>query len=326
MGLVTSLLLIAAGLAAGVVLGRILRPRLKPEAFEALRRGLQVAALLVINPFAFLGALWALPTVDARLTLLPVVGLATLAGAFGLGALAARWAGLDAERALLFRTGVSFTNIGNVGGLTVFLLVGETGFAVLPLYKLFEELWMYGVLFPHTRVGAERLRASAPTGEPGSPIQALVKVTRDPFVVVALVSVALGLGLHFSGWSRPAWYGPLNGWLVPVSSVCLLISIGLGLKLSVSARDLKPALGMTALKIFALPVLSLALTGLAGFWSVPEVWKTALILSAMPMAFLSLIPPQLYGLDEKFSATAWAATMLSLGITLPVLGWVVAVF
>lgn len=325
MAFVSSLSFILLGLVAGVVLGRLLRPRLTQRAFDGLRRGLQVTALLVLNPLAFVGALWSLPDLDPRLALLPVVGLTTLAAAFGIGSLAARWARLDPERALLLRTGTSYTNIGNLGGLSVFLLVGEAGYAVLPLYKLFEELWIYGFLFPHTKRGAQRLKASGDQGARG-PSGALAQVLRDPFVLVVLGAVALGLGLHTWGPTRPTWYADLNAVLVPTSSMVLLASIGLNLKLSFSPRDVRPALGLTALKVLVLPLVSLGLSGLAGFWGLEAVWKTALILAVMPMAFLSLIPPTLYGLDEKFPATAWATTMLSLLVTLPVLNWVVATF
>jgi len=321
---VSSLSFILLGLFAGVVLGILLRPRLEQRAFDALRRGLQVTALLVLNPLAFVGALWALPDLDPRLALLPVVGLATLAAAFLLGSLGARWGRLDPERALLFRTGTSYTNIGNLGGLSVFLLVGEAGYAVLPLYKLLEELWIYGFLFPHTKRGAQRLKASHQDTE--GRWKALVQVARDPFVLVVLGAVALGLGLHTWGPTRPLWYGDLNAVLVPTSSMVLLASIGLNLKLSFSPRDLRPALGLTSIKVLVLPLVSLGLSGLAGFWALDAVWKTALILAVMPMAFLSLIPPTLYGLDEKFPATAWATTMVSLLVTLPVLNWVVTTF
>jgi predicted permease len=320
--LISSLLTIVVGLGVGLVAGRLLKPRLPDRAFTGLQRGLQGAALLVINPVAFLGALWALPTVNLGLAALPLVGLGTLAAAFGLGALVARWARLDPEKALLFRTDASYTNIGNLGSLSVFLLLGEAGFGLVPLYKLFEELWIYGVLFPHTRAGAARLKDPTAPRPAGGPWSRLKPVVTDPFVVVALVAVTLGLGLHQSGLVRPGWYGGLNAVLVPASSVLLLVSIGMTLKLSFSAVDLKPAFGVAALKVLVLPVVSLALTGLFGFWGVPAVWKTALVLAVMPMAFLSLIPPSLYGLDEKFPATAWAVSMVSLVVTLPVLGWI----
>lgn len=322
MALISSLLTIVAGLGFGLALGRLVRPRVPNRVFAGFQRGLQAAALLVLNPVAFLGALWALPGVNLGLAALPLVGLGTLAAAWGLGALAARWAKLDPEKALLFRTDASYTNIGNLGSLSVFLLLGEAGFGLVPLYKLFEELWIYGVLFPHTKAGAERLhhpdRAPASKGLGAR----LVPVVTDPFVVVALVAVSLGLALHQSGLPRPGWYADLNAVLVPASSVLLLVSIGMTLRLSFSAADLKPAFGVVALKVLALPLVSLGLTGLLGFWGVPAVWKTALILAVMPMAFLSLIPPSLYGLDEKFPATAWALSMVSLVVTLPVLGWI----
>jgi len=325
MSFLSPLLFIVGGLAAGSLLGRLLGPRLDVPGFEAVRKTLQFTALLALNPLAFLGALWNLPPVDARLILLPLVGLGTLAAAFGLGALAARRMGLDPERSLLMRTGTSFTNIGNLGGLSVFLLLGEPGYALVPVYKLFEELWIYGFLFAHSRRGAVRLKSGAAAAAE-SGWKALAPVLRDPFVLIAVGAMAAGLVLHASGLPRPDWYGPLNQFIVPASSVLLLLATGMGLKVSLHRVDLAPAAVLTAVKVLALPLVSLALTGLAGLWSEPTVWKTALVLSAMPMAFLSLVPPVLYGLNERFPTTAWALSMLSLVITLPALAWVTSAF
>lgn len=305
-----ALLIIVVGLAAGVVLDRFLRTRGAEGVEHRIRTTLQVVALTVVNPIAFVGALWALPVLDLRLVLLPVVGLGTLAGAFVLGSFAARALGLDPTRAVLFRTGISFTNIGNLGGLAVFQILGEGAYALVPLYKLFEELWYYGFLFPHTNL------QKAPRGAAGA---GLVKVVRDPFVLIVLAALAVGFGLHLSGLERPGWYGPLNSVLVPTSTLFLLISVGMAMRFSLSRHDTVPALVLTALKVGALPLIALALAGLAGFWTIPLVWKTVLILSCMPMAFLSMVPPSLYGLDGKFTTTAWAFTMVSMAITLPLL-------
>ena len=43
------------------------------------------------------------------------------------------------------------TNIRNIGGLIVFLLLGEIAYSLVPFYKLLEELWYYGVLLPYAR-------------------------------------------------------------------------------------------------------------------------------------------------------------------------------
>lgn len=264
----------------------------------------------MINPVAFVGALWALPSLDLRFFFLPLVGLGTLAGAFAVGALAARVLRLDPTRTVLFRTGLSFSNIGNLGGLAVFQILGEVGYALVPLYKLFEELWYYGVLFPHTN------RQKAPQGSVGA---GLLRVVRDPYVLVVLVSLALGFALHVSALPRPDWYAALNALLIPTSTVLLLVSVGMAMRFTLARDDIRPALVLAVLKITALPLIAVALSGLFGFWGLPSVWKTALILSCMPMAFLSMVPPALYGLDGRFTTAAWGFSMLSMGVTLPLL-------
>jgi len=321
MAFVVSLSIVLLGLVFGRLTGLWLVARAPQARVETLRRWFQIAALLVINPIAFTGALWALPALDFRLIFLPLVGLATFAGAFLLGSFAARRLGLAPEKALLFRTGMSYTNIGNLGGLAVFLIVGEAGFALLPLYKLFEEVWYYGFLFPHTKEGADRLKNPQAAHEAIHPLKTLAKVARDPFFFVVVSAAVLGFVLHLTGIPRPDWYGPLNSVLVPAGSFFLLFAIGLTFSPSWSKEDIKPALWLGALKITAPPVLSILLTGLTGFWPWPEVWKTCLVLSLMPMAFLSAVPPALYGLDERFPNTALVVSLLSLLITLPLMNW-----
>lgn len=321
MAFLLSFAVILSGLALGRVTGVWLAPRTARSHIEAWRLRFQVLALLIINPIAFVGALWSLPSLDIRLAFLPLVGLATFAGAFFLGSFAAKPLKLGPEKALLFRTGLSYANIGNLGALAVFLIVGEAGFALLPLYKLFEEIWYYGFIFPHVKEGARRLHSPGQAHEEDRPLRTLGKILRDPFFFLPVSAAVVGFGLHLTGISRPSWYGPLNSLLVPFSSFFLLFAIGLTFAPSWSREDLKPALWLGALKLTALPVLSLVLTGIAGFWSWPEVWKTCLVLSVMPMAFLSLVPPALNHLDERFPTTALLVTLLSLLVTLPLLNW-----
>jgi len=99
----------------------------------------------------------------------------------------------------------------------------------------------------------------------------------------------------------------------------VLFRTGMSMKVSLSKEDTKPALLLTLLKITVLPLVAWGLSGVFGFWEMPVVWKAAVIISAMPMAFLSMVPPALYGLDGKFTTTAWVFSMLSMVVTLPLL-------
>ena len=321
MAFLFSFLVILSGLAFGRMVGVWMTPRFSRGRIEWWRLRFQILALVVINPIAFTGALWSLPSLDFRLALVPLVGLATWVGAFLFGSVVSKQLQLNPEKALLFRTGMSYANIGNLGALAVFLIVGEAGFALLPLYKLFEEIWYYGFLFPHVKSNAKKLHAPLVVQEKDHPLKTLGKIFIDPFFFLPVSGAALGFALHLTGMPRPLWYGPLNSVLVPASSFFLLFAIGLTFAPSWSKENLKPALWLGGLRITALPLFSLLLTGALGFWSWPEVWKTCLVLSAMPLAFLSLVPPALNKLDERFPTTALLVTLLSLLVTLPLFNW-----
>ena len=56
------------------------------------------------------------------------------------------------------------------------------------------------------------------------------------------------------------------------------------------------------------------------------VLKTILIMAAMPPAFMSLIPPKLYGLDVNLANSSWLVNTGMLVIVLPLLYVVIQLF
>ena len=119
-----------------------------PMPIDELRKLLQKLALLFINPIAIVGAIWVTSIQDVRLAALPFNGLFALMSGGVLALLAARLLGLEPRKTgAMFGCG-SFTNIGSIGALICFVFLGETGFALVPIYKLFEELSYYAVGFP----------------------------------------------------------------------------------------------------------------------------------------------------------------------------------
>ena len=106
---------------------------------DDLRKLLQKAALLFVNPVAILGAVWIVNLKNATLIALPFIGLFTylIGGALAVGA--ARLLDLEGQKTgALFGCGL-FTNIGAIGTLICYIFLGEAGFALVAIFKLFQD-------------------------------------------------------------------------------------------------------------------------------------------------------------------------------------------
>jgi hypothetical protein len=322
--IIYSLSLIAFGLLLGYFVqlaagrGRI---RL-PMPIDALRKSLQRGALLFVNPVAIVGAVWAVNVGSVKMAALPLVGVfALLAG----GALALAAAGVlrlgHKKTGALFGCG-SFTNIGSIGALVCFVVLGEEGFALVPIYKMFEELFYYAAGFPIAKYYSGKGDAADGAG------RVVSRLLRDPFILTALASILAGGLLNVSGIERPAFYGALNRVLVPLGTVMLLTSIGLAMRFRRVRGYLRESAAIAAIKFALVPMLATALAYLIGFGTVDNglPLKVVLILSSMPVAFNALIPPSIYDLDLDLANSCWLVTTALLVIVLPIQLWMVSSF
>lgn len=314
-----SLLTISVALCLGGVIGVLFRRYASdPQLLPRLRVGVQKFALLGINPVAFIGAVWILPLNDDALLLLPLVCIFAQASGFFLGGLAMSMRPLStAGERIGFRLSCSFTNTGNMGGLIVFLLLGEVAYALVPVFKLLEEFWCYGVLFPYAR---RQAIAAGLIEESGRAQHPLLRIVGDPFFLVIVLSIVLGLLLNFFGVERPAFYGELNAWLIPSSSFLMLMAIGSQIRVGRVPRYWKPALVIALIRMLLIPLCALGFALALGFASGdPLIIKTIAVLAVMPMAFVSLVPASLYKLDGDLVSTAWMFTTASLLLSVPLL-------
>ncbi|MCU0604181.1 MAG: hypothetical protein MUC33_16145 [Desulfobacterales bacterium] len=322
--IIYSLSLIAFGLLLGYLVqlaagrGRI---RL-PMPIDALRKSLQRGALLFVNPVAIVGAVWAVNVGSVKMAALPLVGVfALLAG----GALALAAAGVlklgHKKTGALFGCG-SFTNIGSIGALVCFVVLGEEGFALVPIYKMFEELFYYAAGFPIAKYYSGKGDAADGAG------RVVSRLLRDPFILTALASILAGGLLNVSGLERPAFYGALNRVLVPLGTVMLLTSIGLAMRFRRVRGYLRESAAIAAIKFALVPMLATTVAYLIGFGTVDNglPLKVVLILSSMPVAFNALIPPSIYDLDLDLANSCWLVTTALLVVVLPIQLWMVSSF
>jgi len=286
---------------------------------DHLRKVLQKAALLFVNPVTVVGAVWIVDADAVSLAALPALGggAILLGGAFALGA--SKLMGLEPKQTGAFFACGSFTNIGSIGALVCFMFLGERGFALVPIYKLFEEVTYYGIGFPVARYYS----ASHSAGE-GS-LRRLRGLLRDPFIIVALSAIFLGGILNKAGVERPAFFHTLNSIFIPTGTILLLISIGLAMKFKRIKSYLRECAAVSGIKFLLVPVTMVCAAYLIGFGEEEGglPLKVVMILSAMPVAFNALIPPSIYDLDLDLANSCWFFTTAALVVVLPALLFIV---
>ena len=312
-----SLALICAGLALGYALQVLDRRgtfRL-PLKIADFRKLLQKIALLFFMPISFAGAVWIVSFSDLRVALLPFIGLFALitGGTLGIG-LARLLRSPASQTGVLFCCG-SFTNIGAIGGLVCFMFLGESGFALVALYKMFEEITYYTVGFPIAKY------YSGAGNRDEKFIARMLTILKDPFVIAVLSSFFIGLGLNLLNVERPYLFELATAVSIPVGTFILIVSIGLGMHFSSLADHLKECLGISMIKFLAVPACTCTVAYLSGLHHISDglVFKVVLILSSMPVAFNALIAASIYDLDLDLANSCWLFTTGSLIITLPIL-------
>ena len=211
------------------------------------------------------------------------------------------------------------TDLGSIGALVCFVFLGEAGFALVAIYKIFEEVSYYGIGFP-----IAKYYSRADDVEDGwSRLKGLVK---DPFIIVAVSSIILGALLNASDLERPAFYGTVNAVFVPLGTILLLTSIGMALKFKRVRDYIKESLAVSAIKFCIVPLLTSFLALAIGLGHIDNglPLKVVIILSSMPVAFNALIPPSIYDLDLDLANSCWFVTTAMLVVVLPILQFIVA--
>jgi predicted permease len=314
--LLFSIGIILSGLSFGYIVQRLVEAGLirLPFQMETLRRVIQRVALQFFTPIPVIGAIWLIRIDDLRMMGLPFLCVAILLFGGFLGWTVGRAQGYGPKQiGALFSCG-SFSNIASIGSLVTFLFIGEEGFAMLALYKLFEEITYFGIGFPIARYYGLGLKKSETiTGR-------LRTVFADPFVIVAISALTAGLVLNISGIPRPAFYEKISAVFIPFGAFALLVSIGMGMSFG-RVGFLKDVLLMSGIKFVAMPGLACMVAVLLGMQTLKGglPMKAVLLGSSMPVAFNSVVASSLFELDLDLANSCWLVTTGAMVIVLPCL-------
>lgn len=292
-----------------------------PMDIVSLRRNLQKIVLLCIVPVTVIGALWIIELDDMRLAAFPLIGVSHYFLGGILAIFAAKLLKLDREKTgSLFCSGF-FTNIGSVGGLVVYIFLGEEGFALVPVYHIFGQLCYFTLGFPIARFYSS-------SDNKGDPLLVVIRrVFSDKFVRAAVSAIVIGFILNISGIERPDFYGTVNSVFIPVAAFLMLTSIGLAMHFSKVWSYPRECAATGIIKMIIMPMVLALIAFFLGYHNLMGgiAFKVVLILSFMPVGFIGLIPPSIYDLDLDLSNSCWLFSTGSLIFIIPVLYLILSV-
>ncbi|MDD5013870.1 MAG: hypothetical protein PHW73_02065 [Atribacterota bacterium] len=316
-----SLSIILFGLTAGYIIQQLEQRNIirLPINLEEFRKHLQKAAILFFVPISSIGAIWIIRIEDIRIAVLPFLGIFALLVGGILGLIAAKLLKLNRRKSGSMFTCGSFSNISSFGGVICYLFLGEKGYALFSLYKLFEMIIYFAIGFPIAKLFSSSVTIKE------NIVSRLKTVFMDIFVVVALFSMVIGIFLNLSGIERPEFYKIINSIFIPLGTVILLISIGMGMKFGKIRNYINECLAISIVKFVLVPLIVSVTAFLLGYAEIEEglPLKVVIILSSMPVAFTALIPPSIYDLDLDLANSCWLVTTLSIVLILPLLSFII---
>ncbi len=321
--LLYSLSIITIGLVLGYIIQRLTLSNIikADKSLKKPRKALQSIAILILFPISTIGALWDFSFTDISLFLLPFVGMiAVLLGGFSTYFLGKLLKYEPKQAGALFSCG-GMSNIGSIGALIVFVFLGEKAFALVPIYKLFEQIIYYAIWFPIAKTFSVSSKNKDDKNK-------FLQILKDPYILVATLSIVVGILLNLSKIQRPSFYSDLNAIIIPVGSLLLLSSIGMAMKFSKVKDYIKPALMLSGIKYLFVPFITTLIAYLIGYGQIDNAMplKVVLILSSVPVGFIALVPPSIYDLDIDLANAGWLVSTIFLIIVIPLQMLVISLF
>ncbi len=306
--LVVSLALIFGGIAVGRALlafSRNRSPRVQQftEKFIFLMRNI---AFYFMSPFVVINAFWIIDIKSISYISVPLIGLGALVIGSSVAVLLAKARRMELKQEGAMFCAGSCSNIGSFGSLLCFVFFGQPGIVFSTLYRVFETPYYYLFLYPTAR----EYTADKNTAK----VNRLLWLMKDPIAIIFFISIVIGLTLNLAHIPCPNFVSETTELLIPISTVLLLFSVGYTLRFSKVRRYRFAVVGISFIKYMLTPLFVIGAALLLGLNRLGDgtLFKTLIVLSALPSGFNSLIPAQMFGLDVDLVNACWLVTTILL--------------
>jgi malonate transporter and related proteins len=225
---------------------------------------------------------------------------------------ALRWRYVSPLRAAVEGLGASFSNTVMIGIPLVSLGWGESGMVMLLSIIAFHSL----VLLSIATFVFELASASGALGP------ALARAVKASLIHPVVLPILLGAGWSATGVPLPPALDATLGFLAAASSPLCLVLLGASLGRDGPLAVLRPAAGMTALKLIAMPLVALGIGHLV-FDLSPLALTVIVLTAALPIGANVFLFAQRYQADTTAAAGAvvWSTLFAAplLAVLLPLL-------
>lgn len=259
---------------------------------------LMESALIGVLPITAGLSIWILE-LQWQLIWLPVLGLVMqlIPGAVGLSR--ARTKGQNSLEKGSYLLSSILSNRGLVGGLSVFILFGEEGFALSRLVLMLGLPVLFIFCFPMARYfhAAHHGR----TTDSPTILSTLLDRRQMP-----LVGFAIGLSLNFGGIERPETLGYVFQILIHVVAWCFLMHIGGSINFTEIRGYMGQVADLVAIKFLLNPLVTLALGWAVGLDA--PVLAVTVMLACCPTAINAVIASKLHKLNVHVAMAAFLLT------------------
>lgn len=257
--------------------------------------------ILVVYPALSFLSFWVLP-LRIELVLLPVMGLimGIIPGAVAYF-VAERKFTSDLDKGSYVMAAI-LSNLGTIGGLCVFLLYGETGYAYQQLVVLFQYILMFMFCYPLAQYYYQRAQTDCEAK--GISIKSIL-FNRNQ---LAVLGIMCGIALHMAGVPRPQALGTLFEPLVHLGAWTALIPVGYSIDFGKLKEQYHSIKDLVFIKFLITPAATYALARLV--ISDPTILNTLLILAATPTAVNAVITARIYHLNIHIAVAAFIFTTI----------------
>ena len=315
--MIISLILVFTGLLSGYFFQKLVNSSVISikTPLKTIRRRMQTFTLTVFLPVTVTGSIWIAPLKHVEIISLPLLGIFALLSGGTAAYFTAFLLKLNREQRGVYAVAGGFTNLGALGGLISFFLIGEKAFALVAFYQLFEKFVYFLAGFPLAKSHSKHDQKGKTS------FSMMIESVKDPVITINTAALVLGSFLNLSGISRPEIFYSLNQVLIPLSSFILISSIGLAMRFGPMKNYFLPGIVMVVIKSLFVPALTFIPAYFIGLGSIENglVLKLLIILSSMPVGFMAMVPPTIYDMDLDIANTCWFFSTASLIAVVPLL-------
>jgi predicted permease len=287
------------------------------DAIKSVSDRMKIFSLVCLLPIPIMHSFWKITFTEGSLFVIPVMGIMS----FLIGGLSAIlfiriFRVAPSQAASLFTCGM-FTNLSIFGGFIAFVLYRDLGFLVVQLFTMFEVFVYYVIGFPVShqisRGAIKSLRFN------------FAWLREQPVAFVPISAIVIGSLLKTFGVYRPPFIEAVSAYLIPGITAFLGIAIGMTLRIGRVGLYRREIAMIMGIKFCIVPLVNIPIAWLLGLGHIMEgvPLKIVAILSFMPVAFVAVIPPAIYGFDLDLANSGWLVTTLAILIIFPVLYFVV---